>query len=179
MKRICSICKEEKNLEDFHKSKIEKLGREYRCKNCSSRKCKKYFDLKREKDPLAWKEKQKEIYRKRLEKNPLPIKEKKVKQKKITRYRAIKGSGCLRKDGYRILMINGIRILEHKYIMSKKLGRPLMKNESVHHKNGMRNDNRLENLELWSSSHPSGQRVEEKIEWAKQFLETYGIKVIT
>lgn len=84
------------------------------------------------------------------------------------------GKGCLRKDGYRVLQINGKRILEHTYVMSKKLGRDLMKTESVHHKNGVRCDNRIENLEVWSSSHPSGQRVDDKIEWCKEFLLSYG-----
>lgn len=37
----------------------------------------------------------------------------------------------------------------------------------------LRDDNRIENLELWSNSHPSGQRVDDKVAWAKKILETY------
>ena len=51
--------------------------------------------------------------------------------------------------------------------------RYLLPNENVHHINGIRDDNRTENLELWSTSQPYGQRVKDKIEWAKEILETY------
>jgi len=60
--------------------------------------------------------------------------------------------------------------------MEEHLGRKLESHENVHHINGVRNDNRLENLELWSTSQPVGQRVEDKIKWAYEIIKLYGDK---
>lgn len=56
-------------------------------------------------------------------------------------------------------------ILQHRLVMEQKLGRYLEPHENVHHKNGRRNDNRPENLELWAVPQPSGQRVTDLVAW--------------
>lgn len=66
------------------------------------------------------------------------------------------------------------QIYEHIAVMATVVGRPLRPGETVHHRNGVTMDNRPENLELWASNHPSGQRVEDLVAWARELLATYG-----
>lgn len=64
-------------------------------------------------------------------------------------------------------------VLEHRYVMEQHLGRKLYPEETVHHINGDRTFNELSNLELFSSRHGPGQRVIDKLDFAKEMVRLY------
>jgi len=83
--------------------------------------------------------------------------------------------GWHHRDGYLIVSVPGRgSVLKHRLVMEERLGRRMERHETVHHINGVRLDNRIENLELWSSHQPRGQRVADKVAWAREIIATYG-----
>jgi hypothetical protein len=94
---------------------------------------------------------------------------------------AVRCASCYKKDlteraprwyrnhyGYMIGSVAGREISQHRYVMQQVLGRDLLPGENVHHKNGIRDDNRPENLELWVTFQPKGQRPEDLLVWADE-----------
>jgi HNH endonuclease len=77
--------------------------------------------------------------------------------------RAVNGTGYLTRAGYRYRWHDGQRMAEHQIVMEEILGRKLEPGENIHHRNGIRSDNRPGNLELWVKMQPAGQRVEDVV----------------
>lgn len=96
-----------------------------------------------------------------------------------------KSEGTIDRAGYRSVWVPGHpaatkhgMCLEHRMVMSDHLGRPLLSTEKVHHINGDRLDNRIENLELWSTHQPMGQRVVDKVEYSIEMLTLYAPELL-
>lgn len=58
--------------------------------------------------------------------------------------------------------------------MADHIGRELFDHENVHHIDGDKLNNNISNLELWSTMQPSGQRISDKVAYAKEIINLYG-----
>ena len=79
-------------------------------------------------------------------------------------------------DGYRTIRRAGRSLPEHRYVMEQHIGRPLTADETVHHRNGIRDDNRIENLQLKASAHGKGQTIPDLLAYYAELQERYSNK---
>jgi hypothetical protein len=165
--KTCTRCKEEKDLSLFPTDRSRKDGRRHICKDCAA---------------IVHRERVKKIAKKcpDCQSNIIHPEAKRCKPCNGILRRALGRKPYKNAYGYVVLTDWGHpnafsqgRVFEHVAVMAEHLGRPLLKGENVHHINGVRDDNRIENLELWSTSQPAGQRVADKIAWAKELLALY------
>jgi len=175
MTKVCKTCGEAKVLEAFTPQEHGRFGRVAHCRPClAAAKNKRYA--------LMSAEQRREVNRRANDagkawrdahRDEIRAQRRRWYASKHPRKRAASGSGTIM-NGYRSFVIKGRRDFEHRLIMEAHLGRTLLPNQTVHHVNGDRLDNRLANLELWSGSQPPGQRIKDKVAWAKSLIELYG-----
>lgn len=181
--KLCRTCKTLKDYRSYYKANANSDGYENQCKVCKSG----------SRDPetrriyiKAWRAKKKAEGHYGLCSNcktPLGRNEgiKSLRARGVckecnfgTNHVSWNGGKTLNHDGYVVYRYaKGKTKLEHRYLMEQHLGRELFEDENIHHINGVKTDNRIENLELWSSMQPRGQRIADKITWAKAILARY------
>ena len=165
----CSVCGELKRLDEFHKQSTLKGGYRNECATCTNSKRR---NLRSISDISS-------TYKSIVCPNCKGSKSKYTNScmecsSLLKRINQDELSWRKEKNGYVVARgFDKKDVRQHTYVMENYLGRKLLPNETVHHKNGVRDDNRIQNLELWSKSQPPGQRVADKVKWAEEIINQY------
>lgn len=164
--KTCSKCGLEKTLDGFHRASTGKHGRRGDCIECVRKRQKSRYSL------LSDHEKGGHNRKVACECGGLKT-QYSDSCRNCRSFDPENPSWRMASDGYMIASFQGKEVRQHRWLMERHLGRSLKSHETVHHVNGIRDDNRIENLELWSTAQPAGQRVSDKLKWCKEFLAEY------
>lgn len=164
----CNKCGTEKALEAFAREKAAPDGRRYTCKECENTQRRERASVNATPRSVDDCEKPRRGYARYCP----------MHAARLRRGGDVGPAGLLRQPiGTPYLTSDGYRAVKgqyvHRLVMASAIGRDLLPHETVHHKNGNRDDNALSNLELWSSWQPPGQRIVDKVAWAKALLALY------
>jgi len=168
----CSRCKQEKELENFPRSRKRPDGRHVYCKTCHSIKAKEW----RRNNPSKWECLKERNFAKWRLKIGKPLEEVGRKKRSGQGYISKWGYLSFKKIGHPCADKHG-RVQASHLVVYENTGRIITKGQTVHHINGDTLDNRFENLEVWDSFHPSGQREQDKIKWCIEYLGDRGYRI--
>lgn len=183
MQRLCKTCGVYKKIEDFYVADRKSGRRELHCKKCRMAKRrtperKEYINKYRAAKKLVGDYGKCKLCDKNLGRNEnydrKPPTGNCADCLKMDNHWNWTGGKTVNADGYIIVRYAPRKtMLEHRYVMERHLGRSLLADETVHHLNGDRQDNRIENLELWVGAPTRGIRTKDALKWAEEIIERY------